>query len=319
MLDYFVPYPLTEAAQILPARSGRQDPQSDPDLHIGSVLLLVVLLSEARGGAMGADAALLRLHTQVMAGHRKLSSVDDLLKLGREINPGNDGLRRQIAYSGGPTPSTASHLYPPPSELAELMECLAAFMAEDLSRWDPIDVAVMACEHAVRIHPFNDGNGRWARLLALEAGRRAGSVWAGACAGLVNQRLKKTKMGRERIGLSVSWERCFDNGRDFLLALRLLLQEDGSLQECERIWVLARETVASTGAAIEIFFYLLSCPRHSPGPLGTRFGWSVKKAAGFVERLADTRYLDGFTDRPEREHALVARARRHVASIYSFN
>jgi Fic family protein len=54
------------------------------------------------------------------------------------------------------------HVFPPPAEVPPLMSDFAAWLAQAP---DTPDTAFMAHRRLVDIHPFNDGNGRTARLL----------------------------------------------------------------------------------------------------------------------------------------------------------
>jgi hypothetical protein len=88
--------------------------------------------------------------------------------------------REAISFSGGPSPSSASHIYPPHQEVARLFEDLPLFFCEDWQRYAVIDVVALVFYYALSIHPFANGNGRWARQLAIAAAAKANHVWLAA-------------------------------------------------------------------------------------------------------------------------------------------
>jgi hypothetical protein len=149
-LDYFVPYPLPEvAAQCRTSSSALPGATED----FSSILPLIPLLATGRSDSF--DINLLKLHAQVACGLRSPRSTSELIDFGNEINGSPAGLRQQIVYSGGPTPSSAGVIYPPASELPGLVESMAEFLGSDLSGWSADELAVLVCEYAVRVHPFN--------------------------------------------------------------------------------------------------------------------------------------------------------------------
>jgi hypothetical protein len=88
--------------------------------------------------------------------------------------------REAISFSGGPSPSSASHIYPPHQEVARLFEELPLFFSDDWQRYAAIDVVALVFYYALSIHPFANGNGRWARQLAIAAAAKANHVWMAA-------------------------------------------------------------------------------------------------------------------------------------------
>ena len=81
--------------------------------------------------------------------------------------------RRTQSWVGGPTPSEAAYVPPPPEQVGELMRDLVKFT--NSRRLDPVTVAALAHAQFETIHPYGDGNGRLGRvLLAWVLVRRIG-------------------------------------------------------------------------------------------------------------------------------------------------
>lgn len=57
------------------------------------------------------------------------------------------------------------HFYTDPIQVPGEMEILCNWVVDSIERTHPVIVAAMAHYHMVRIHPFDDGNGRGARIL----------------------------------------------------------------------------------------------------------------------------------------------------------
>jgi hypothetical protein len=280
-----------------------------PQVEFGGVLLLFqILISGAASPAAPVLSVLRKLHIAVGAGRRTFRTAGDLIQLGNDINQGQSGLRRQLAFGGGPTPSKADVLYPPSSELPALVESMGGFLHEDLSHWPAPDLAAFVCEYAVRVHPFFDGNGRWARLLAVEAGLRAGSIWSGACAALFNKQRISSAASRLRYANVPSMEQVLNESRRFSTSLGVRLAQSGILADAERFWALALRFASSKPEAMAVVLECLANPESDAEALARGFGWSAKKSSGFAEAYG--KRLDDF-------RCLIPSAQAEIAEIIS--
>jgi hypothetical protein len=95
-------------------------------------------------------------------------------------------LRDVPAWFGGPSPATARYVAPQPHALPELLNDLVRF-ANSRPDW-PFLQAVLLHYQIVMMHPFRDGNGRIARLLAACVLARAQRPLAPLYAGFAMQR-----------------------------------------------------------------------------------------------------------------------------------
>lgn len=90
--------------------------------------------------------------------------VKDILEIHRRVlgyvDPfGSGEFRRTQVYVGG-------HIPPPPNDIPPLMKEFEQWLnSESAVRMHPIRYAALAHYKLVKIHPFDDGNGRTSRLL----------------------------------------------------------------------------------------------------------------------------------------------------------
>ncbi|KAK6624855.1 hypothetical protein RUM44_011719 [Polyplax serrata] len=112
---------------------------------------------------LGLDAALKYINATLVNRFGPIR-VKDVLEIHRRVlgfvDPfGSGELRRTQVYVGG-------HIPPPPSDIPPLMREFEEWLnSEHAVRMHPIKYAALAHYKLVRIHPFDDGNGRTSRLL----------------------------------------------------------------------------------------------------------------------------------------------------------
>jgi Fic family protein len=105
-----------------------------------------------------------------------IKEVNALILRGLEFTPakGADGhINRKPAHPGQykklPNhvlqPDGTLHAYVEPIHVQDQMQALVEWINTHLHTTHPIEVAALAHYHMVRIHPFEDGNGRGARIL----------------------------------------------------------------------------------------------------------------------------------------------------------
>lgn len=289
VLDHFVPFPVEDVvAKIQLSQEDFQFPSGIEEA------LPVIGLLVSKGEASGEfDPSYLYLCSRIAAGSLSFHSKSDLLALGCKIDQSNKGLRQQIAYGGGRTPSLAEVIYPPASELPSLIESMGLFLGTELSDWNPGDLATMICEYSVRVHPFGDGNGRWARLLALDAGRRAGSLWAGAAAALLNKQQTIYEVGRENFVNTTSMEPVLIFSREFRKELHSHIEKTGAGIMAAKFWGLAQEYADSATEAVQLALEAFVVPDADFQQQGQKYRWSEKKRKGFASAFRNARGVLG--------------------------
>lgn len=88
-----------------------------------------------------------------------------LLAHGRGASKSPGEYRRSQNWIGGPRPSKATYVPPPPHLVGELMGSLEKFLNDIPERYSPLIKAALAHVQFETIHPYLDGNGRLGRLL----------------------------------------------------------------------------------------------------------------------------------------------------------
>lgn len=78
--------------------------------------------------------------------------------------PANPGQYKRLANHVEQADGTV-HTYVDPLHVVDEMQALVAWINQSMGSVHPIHVAAVAHYHLVRIHPFDDGNGRGARIL----------------------------------------------------------------------------------------------------------------------------------------------------------
>lgn len=172
LLTYFCPHPLRTlvADTLLRDDAGVIEPPFD--VGLGMLLVRYLLrrgMLPAQGSLHGGFEPFLR--------PRMSRSGDDFMALASAVFGRPQRFREAISFAGGTSPSTATAIYPPHQEIARLFAELPAFFDEDWRGYAAIDVVSIVFYYALTMHPFANGNGRWARQVAIAAAAKAGNVW----------------------------------------------------------------------------------------------------------------------------------------------
>lgn len=175
-LTYFCPHPLRMLVTDTLVR-GDTDP-SVPPIDAGFGMLLARYL--LRRGLLPRAASSPYSGFESFLRPRVLRSEADFMALAGAVLGRPQRFREAISFSGGASPSSASHIYPPHQEVARLFAELPAFFEEDWRGYAAMDVTAMLFYYALSTHPFANGNGRWARQVAIAAAAKAGDVWSAA-------------------------------------------------------------------------------------------------------------------------------------------
>lgn len=175
ILEYYTPHPLSE----LIAQCAGPSSASHRDMHCAA-LTLVHASSRRRDHV---DGTVSRLSAEALLTGKVWRTVPELLGLGQTLVPSINGLRDAAAYSGASLAAAARHIYAPSGALPSLMVGMAEVFAAPKAL-DPVAFAAMVGFFCIHAHPFPDGNGRWARLVALSTGAITSGPWEAASVSL---------------------------------------------------------------------------------------------------------------------------------------
>lgn len=169
-LRYFVPNPLTTLIEdSAPKRTNRSIVAATPE-----ACLLLLRAASRRTSANTEDAAQAQRVADLLLDGDPILTVEDLLRLGAKISPSSRQTRSEMAYSGGPTASTARHLYAPHSAIPDLLASLSNSLNNQWANVPGVVITATTGFFCTHTHPFLDGNGRWSRLVALSSGLARG-------------------------------------------------------------------------------------------------------------------------------------------------
>jgi len=282
-LTYFVPYPITQlAAQLKPSSAGTSVPSPM------ALWLLIPFLCRRNCRVPGfIEPAMIRAHAALMAGQLVLQSIEDLAGLAAGLDPKVRGLRQQICYAGGKTPSAAQRIYAPASDLPTLMDALLEFLQRnDLTQWDALEVAVLTEEYAVRTHPFVDGNGRWSRVLAVYAGARSGDRWSGAAAAIFSKAAWELARPLLESASNRGLAPYFETVRLFSDTLYAAAVKRGLVADIERLGFILDTAITTPASRHRLLAEFLARGTLHADVVQRGLACSQKKAAGVIDGIA---------------------------------
>lgn len=206
LLSYFTPYPLQDLLQWARERPVKPSCGED-DLALVMLLIRPAAIHAPTNSFDDRQAARLG---RISLGHVEYKTPSALIELGAAISPRLPGLREEIVFAGGVNASNASHVFAPHEVLQSHIQRLAETLTELPSGIDSTAAASVAGFYGAHLHPYIDGNGRWARLLATYVGARSGSASSGLISA-VYQAYCKVELTR------VFWPRARSSGLDCYL------------------------------------------------------------------------------------------------------
>ncbi len=160
-----------DARAVCEAASRRISARVAPPSIDGDALLEARLLASTSGHTPSARAAFARANALVAAALTEGRTVD--MALVRELDaavlgrPGAAAFRRTATTIDG-------FACPPPGAIVGMLTPLPAALEERAREVHPIAAAALAYQWLVTVHPFDDGNGRTARLVTDLLLARAG-------------------------------------------------------------------------------------------------------------------------------------------------
>lgn len=292
MLCFVTPLPLPELlSQLAPAPSDAR-PLSGLPQAIAAMLPAV----GQRLSRSTADAVVVERAGAIAFGHERYASADALVKLAGAFDRRNQGLREDIVFSGALGASAATHVYAPPEEVPHHFERLAEALASPPPGVDAFGFALVAGYYASALHPFPGGNGRWSRLVALQAATHAGSPGEGVIAAGF--------MATANAALSGSvWPRAADAGLQAYLQLGARYRhgllagvETAALtQQWQHLSELLARYAPSRRELERSLIHILATDQLDLGRLRTRFALSAKRESGLVAALDQA--IPGLRDR----------------------
>jgi len=210
---------------------------------------------------------------------------DELTALAATIAPQARAPRTAIAFAGAPTASLATHIFAPASAVPEGLRGLAE--ALHAPAIDATASVALIAFHAIHLHPFADGNGRWARLLALSAGMRADprAAWfAAVLLGVENRALCDRVWPQARRGGAAAYLR---GAYEFQRRLGAALDDDPVLGAASSgVNAVLRGVARGSRALYEDLLVDLYAAGELPLALvRTRCGLSARLAQDLPERL----------------------------------
>lgn len=293
-LVYFVPDPIIELASWL-----RSVPECSTRRHESvaePAWLFVSYLTRARGASSANAQSFAKLYERILLGNHQLQTTNSLILLAGEITS-KAKLRQQMAFAGGATPSTAAVLYPPHSQVPALLDSLSEFLAGNLNAYDPLEVAALVGYSAVIAHPFDDGNGRWSRVLSVYAGMRAGSAWNGITAALFQTACLPQVVRLWEFARTNGLAAYFEASRNFDGRILNACVEAGIMRPATKIGEALLDKIQNRKTARQIAFELFSTGQLTEVGLRQRLCCSQRKAAGIRDALLEDSSL-GFLPTP---------------------
>jgi hypothetical protein len=209
-LTYFCPHPLRELARVW---LSDRDVVNSVETSIGKVAGLLLVRCLLSAGLLPRSERNRASDFAIFLRPKILKNKTDLMRLWGEITGRTPKFRETISFSGGESPSSASHIFPPHQEIERLFDDLSAFIEEDLPRFSALKTIVLLHYYALEVHPFPNGNGRWARQMAIAIAARMGDVWSAT--------ILLTLFANHESRLVAAWRQAQDQGLG------------GYLDECE--------------------------------------------------------------------------------------
>lgn len=144
----------------------------------GSAALLLLRAASRRPSETEPNFGQAQRIMSVLFEGRRFQSLEALIQLGGSISSKASQIREEIIFVGGPISSTARHIYAPYGALPDLMQSLVEGLhSQSVSECDPLVATAMVAAYCNYMHPFKDGNGRWARVVALSSAATNAHAW----------------------------------------------------------------------------------------------------------------------------------------------
>jgi hypothetical protein len=282
MLSIVTPAPLPELlATIGPDEDEAAVGESSPARL--AMLLPIVGFRSSRQVIDGAQA---QRAGEIAFGHARYVDMPSLVALAVLVDRRNKGFREDMVFSGAHSASAANHVYAPPEEVPGHFAMLAGALASPPAGIAAYPFALVAGYYTSALHPFIGGNGRWSRLVALQAGVAAGRPADGLMAAAFMACLNSTLAG-------TVWPRATDGGlheylslgQRFREAMRSASAGAGVLRDVEGLHDALAPYAPSRRELERCLVRTLAADGIDLQELKTRFALSAKRAAGLTQLL----------------------------------
>lgn len=178
----FLRYVTPEPLEALFSRCATVEPVPVEEQSVACSLALLAAAARTTTHGMQARREMSRWASMLLRREPSPSTKKEFIDLARDIDPANAQIRNEIVFSGGRTSSSSDHVFPAHQELPQLLEQLASGLASRNENLSPLARAALIHFFSVSIHPFIDGNGRWAKAVTLRDAAGRNSHWSGAVA-----------------------------------------------------------------------------------------------------------------------------------------
>lgn len=180
-LQYFTPYPLSRLLRALPETTG---PSLQLDPMAGELFACTVygaMMRQRRFNVGEAPTKALRFFKRmVLSNAADFGTPNGVFEISTALAGAKaSGYRREIVYSG-PAAVEGAPLYAVEDEIPMLMRDLTDSISGLNHGSASTESAALVLFVALSIHPFLDGNGRFARLCAIAAAHQGGQIASGA-------------------------------------------------------------------------------------------------------------------------------------------
>lgn len=177
LIRYFTPYPLST---LLEACLGFQPEVDDHVFLPDNSSLCIGRCLSLRSGAY--DSSYSSIYIDGVRNGMNLKTAPSLMALFNKIHGGGASLRDEMVFADGPTASHASIVYAHHDQLPDMFSSCANVLRD--WNWGSGNDYVSSCVigfYCLKMHPFRDGNGRWARMMVALSHGDGGGLDAALC------------------------------------------------------------------------------------------------------------------------------------------
>jgi hypothetical protein len=169
IIYYFIPDPLRDLLMRCAGQGPHPDPTADDEL--GALGLLDIVAR--RGYAGFRDPVQAAQLFELLWSATPVETVSDVHVLAPKNGEKPQEIRQQIVFTGSRVASEAVHVYAPHEAVPELIEQLMEGILSSAENVSPVDRVAVLGFFCLHVHPYQDGNGRWARALTVAVERRS--------------------------------------------------------------------------------------------------------------------------------------------------
>lgn len=159
LIQYFTPLPLH---LLLKASASLSDTNADKYRVPVAVGQIFAGCLSSRSGEIAPNLA--ALHFEAISETLNTDSISSLVSIAKRIDSRVNGLRSEIVFADSPIPSCARITFTRPEDVFGLLES-SIKEGREIDKPSPYVTACVVGFFLAYLHPFNDANGRWSRVL----------------------------------------------------------------------------------------------------------------------------------------------------------